>query len=141
MQYMSRSVLILSLLLAYLVPAAQSTLDGIKNVAGKDQLWKAKQQLDQYLTVEANANDAEAWKLRSQILYKMITAKQPEVSAFEAHREAFDSYKKYLARALPAPNEPIATKANALYEKMCAPSYNVPPDHFSKPVCPETTRR
>ena len=93
---MSRSVLILSLLLAYLVPAAQSTLDGIKNVAGKDQLWKAKQQLDQYLTVEANANDAEAWKLRSQILYMMITAKQPEVSAFEAHREAFDSYKKYL---------------------------------------------
>lgn len=72
-------------------------LDDIKDLYGKNQLDKAKEAIDKYLSVEKNAAKSEGWYYKS-LIYNDLAKND---SAFKGlapngRADAFASYKKYL---------------------------------------------
>ena len=92
---MIRALVTILLLLTSLILPAQ-TLDEIKSMAGKNQWDKAKAGIDHYLAQPSHANHAEAWQLKSLILYKIVTADAYRALAPNGYRESFEAYKHYL---------------------------------------------
>ena len=92
---MIRPVATILLLFVSCMLCAQS-LEEIKSLAGKNQWDKAKNGIDQFLAQPTNATRAEAWQLKSLILYKIVTADAYRHLAPNGYRESFEAYKRYL---------------------------------------------
>lgn len=89
--------LIICLLLIFVSTKGHSqSLDEIRTLAGKNQLEKALNGINQYLAVEANSSNAEAWQLKSLILYKVVSDATYAHLAPNGHLQSFEAYKKFL---------------------------------------------
>lgn len=74
---------------------AQS-IDDIKDYLGKNQLDKAKDGIDKYLSVEKNAKKADGWFYKAYIYNAVSKDDKLKTSVADGKMESFNAYKRYL---------------------------------------------
>ncbi|HYC40741.1 MAG TPA: hypothetical protein VEB63_09650 [Chitinophagaceae bacterium] len=90
-----------SILIALLATAVSTGLwaqsvEDIRDLAGKNQWEKAKEQVDKYLSNEKNARRGEGWYLKA-VIYSNISRDANLLAKYaNAREESFSAYKKYL---------------------------------------------
>lgn len=85
------------LLLAVGVGSFAQKLDKIKDLEKNKKYEDAKTQIDQYLTVEKNAKDQDAWYTKAKIYNDLATDSSISSKYPTARADAFDALKKYVS--------------------------------------------
>jgi len=92
-----RKLIFTTLLVVFAYAIHAQTLDDIKDLIGKQQMDKAKEQVDKFLANEKNAKKPDGWYYKG-VIYNDI-AKSDKYKALvtgDARMEAFEALKKYI---------------------------------------------
>lgn len=93
-----RKLIFTALLSAFALTMYAQDLEDIKDLVGKQQWDKAKEQIDKYLTNEKNAKKADGWYYKG-VIYNEIAKSDKFKAALngaDGRMQAFDALKKYL---------------------------------------------
>ncbi|MES1218011.1 MAG: hypothetical protein ABUT20_21065 [Bacteroidota bacterium] len=92
-----RKLIFTTLLAVFAFTTYAQSIDDIKDLVGKQQWDKAKDQIDKYLANEKNAKKADGWFYKG-VIYNEIgkSDKYKSLVTGDARMEAFNSLKKYI---------------------------------------------
>src|SRR6185295_7672670 len=93
-----RKLIFTALFSAFALTMYAQDLEDIKDLVGKQQWDKAKEQIDKYLTNEKNAKKADGWYYKG-VIYNEIAKSDKFKAALngaDGRMQAFDALKKYL---------------------------------------------
>jgi len=93
-----RKLIFTALLTLFVFNIYAQSIDDIKDLVGKQQWDKAKEQVDKYTANEKNAKKADGWFYKGVIYNELAKSDKfkPLLNGVDGRMEAFNSLKKYL---------------------------------------------
>jgi tetratricopeptide (TPR) repeat protein len=91
-----KSIVIAFIATFFTVTLMAQTVEDIRDLAGKNQWDKAKEQIDKYLASDKNTKTGEGWYLKAVIYNNLARDAKFSIQFPNAREESFNAYKKYL---------------------------------------------
>ncbi len=92
-----KKLLLTSLLASAILAVSAQNLDKIKSNLTSKKVAEAKTQIDQYMSNEKNAKNAEGWYVKAKVYSELAQDPALAATAPDARSVAFDAIKQYVA--------------------------------------------